>query len=35
QREGFFETIARAADLSGVGQRSENGGDGQSRLGEF
>ncbi|WP_424014062.1 uracil-DNA glycosylase [Halorubrum xinjiangense] len=35
QRDGFFETIARAAELSGVGERSEEGGDGQSRLGEF
>ncbi|GAA0548209.1 uracil-DNA glycosylase [Halorubrum ejinorense] len=35
QRDGFFETIARAAELSGVGERGENGGDGQSRLGEF
>ena len=34
QRDGFFETIARAAELSGVGSR-EGGGDGQSRLGEF
>ena len=34
QRDGFFETIARAAELSGVGDREE-GGDGQSRLGEF
>ena len=34
QRDGFFETIARAAELSGVGERGENG-DGQSRLGEF
>ncbi|MDB2224517.1 uracil-DNA glycosylase [Halorubrum ezzemoulense] len=35
QRDGFFETIARAAELSGVSDRGENGGDGQSRLGEF
>ncbi|SFR33990.1 MULTISPECIES: uracil-DNA glycosylase [Halorubrum] len=35
QRDGFFETIARAAELSGVGERSGDGGDGQSRLGEF
>jgi DNA polymerase len=35
QRDGFFETIARAGALSGVGDREENGGDGQSRLGEF
>ncbi|TKX68610.1 uracil-DNA glycosylase family protein [Halorubrum sp. GN11GM_10-3_MGM] len=35
QRDGFFETIARAAELSGVGERGEDGGDGQSRLGEF
>ncbi|GAA0723652.1 DNA polymerase [Halorubrum trapanicum] len=35
QRDGFFETIARAAELSGVGGRSGDGGDGQSRLGEF
>ena len=34
QRDGFFETIARAAELSGVGGR-EGGGEGQSRLGEF
>ncbi|TKX74336.1 uracil-DNA glycosylase [Halorubrum sp. GN11_10-6_MGM] len=34
QRDGFFETIARAAELSGAGTRGE-GGDGQSRLGEF
>ena len=31
QREGFFETIARSADLAGAAE----GGDGQSRLGEF
>ena len=35
QRDGFFETIARAGELSGVGERGESGGDGQSRLGEF
>ncbi|WP_423996273.1 uracil-DNA glycosylase [Halorubrum trapanicum] len=35
QRDGFFETIVRAAELSGVGERSGDGGDGQSRLGEF
>ncbi|WP_096393863.1 uracil-DNA glycosylase family protein [Halorubrum trapanicum] len=35
QRDGFFETVARAAELSGVGERGEEGGDGQSRLGEF
>ena len=35
QRDGFFETIARAAELSGLGERSGEGGDGQSRLGEF
>jgi len=35
QRDGFFETIARAAALSGVGDRDGEGGDGQSRLGEF
>ena len=35
QRDGFFETIARAGALSGVSDREENGGDGQSRLGEF
>ena len=35
QRDGFFETIGRAAELSGVGERGEGGGDGQSRLGEF
>ncbi|MGQ3328443.1 uracil-DNA glycosylase [Halorubrum sp. FL23] len=34
QRDGFFETIARAGELSGVSERDE-GGDGQSRLGEF
>ncbi|MBP1923390.1 DNA polymerase [Halorubrum alkaliphilum] len=31
QREGFFETIARSADLAGAAE----GGDGQSRLGDF
>ena len=31
QRDGFFETIARAADLIGASEGS----DGQSRLGEF
>ena len=31
QRDGFFETIARAAELAGVTEGS----DGQSRLGEF
>ena len=31
QRDGFFETIARAADLVGASEGS----DGQSRLGEF
>jgi DNA polymerase len=35
QRAGFFETIAMAAELSGLGERSGDGGDGQSRLGEF
>ncbi|QAU13045.1 uracil-DNA glycosylase [Halorubrum sp. BOL3-1] len=35
QRDGFFETIAQAAELSGVGSREGDGGDGQSRLGEF
>ena len=35
QRDGFFETIARAGALSGVGDRDETGDDGQSRLGEF
>ena len=35
QRDGFFETIARAAELSGLGDRTGDGGDGQSRLGEF
>ena len=35
QRDGFVETIARAGELSGVGERSDDGGDGQSRLGEF
>ena len=34
QRDGFFETIARAGELSGVGDRDGEG-DGQSRLGEF
>mgnify|MGYP005850395075 CR=1 FL=1 len=33
QREGFDETIARAAEL--VGERDASGTDGQSRLGEF
>ncbi len=32
QRDGFFETIGRASELSGI---SDDGGDGQSRLGEF
>jgi len=35
QRAGFFETIATAAELSGLGERSGDGGGGQSRLGEF
>ena len=35
QREGFINAIGRAAELSGVGERSEDGGGGQSRLGEF
>jgi uracil-DNA glycosylase family 4 len=35
QRDGFLETIARAGELSGVGERDESGGDGQSRLGEY
>jgi DNA polymerase len=35
QRDGFFETIARAAELSGLGEGEGDGGDGQSRLGEF
>ncbi|QWC19382.1 uracil-DNA glycosylase [Halorubrum sp. 2020YC2] len=35
QRDGFFETIARAAELSGVGDRAGDDADGQSRLGEF
>ena len=35
QRDGFVETIARAGELSGVGERDGDGGDGQSRLGEF
>ena len=35
QRDGFFETIARAAGLSGVGDCGGDDGDGQSRLGEF
>ncbi|WP_280588157.1 uracil-DNA glycosylase [Halorubrum sp. Boch-26] len=33
QRDGFFETIARAGELSGVGGAA--GGSGQSRLGEY
>lgn len=32
QRDGFFETIGRASELSGI---SDDGGGGQSRLGEF
>ena len=32
QRDGFFETVARAAELSGLGEST---GEGQSRLGEF
>ena len=35
QRDGFRETIDRAGELSGVKNRHEEGGDGQSRLGEF
>ncbi|GAB7010167.1 uracil-DNA glycosylase [Halorubrum trueperi] len=39
QRDGFFETIARAGELSGVspggGSDGSNGSGGQSRLGEF
>ncbi|OYR54269.1 uracil-DNA glycosylase [Halorubrum halodurans] len=35
QREGFFETIARSGELSGVGADGEGGSGGQSRLGEF
>ena len=35
QRTGFFETIATAAELTGAGDADGNGGDGQSRLGEF
>ena len=37
QRDGFFETIVRAAELSGVGGggSTADGGSGQSRLGEF
>ena len=37
QRDGFFETIVRAAELSGAGggDGTANGGSGQSRLGEF
>ena len=35
QRDGFFETIARAGELSGVGESGGDGGDGQSRLGEY
>ena len=34
QREGFFETIARAGDLAGISD-GRDGGSGQSRLGEF
>ncbi len=34
QRETFFETIARAVDVAGMGDGTETG-DGQSRLGEF
>ncbi|OYR49067.1 MULTISPECIES: uracil-DNA glycosylase family protein [unclassified Halorubrum] len=33
QRDGFFETIARAGELSGAG--GADGGSGQSRLGEY
>ncbi|WP_080505129.1 uracil-DNA glycosylase [Halorubrum aethiopicum] len=35
QREGFFETIARSGELSGVAAEGEGGSGGQSRLGEF
>ena len=35
QREGFFETIARSGELSGVAADGEGGSGGQSRLGEF
>ncbi|MFC5133435.1 MULTISPECIES: uracil-DNA glycosylase [Haloferacaceae] len=35
QREGFFETIARAGALSGVVAGGGDGSGGQSRLGEF
>jgi len=35
QREGFFEGIALAAAVAGVGGATESDGDGQSRLGEF
>jgi len=34
QREGFFETIARAVDIAGLGD-GEGSGDGQSRLGDY
>jgi len=34
QRETFFETIATAVDLAGVGEASGSGG-GQSRLGDY
>jgi DNA polymerase len=35
QREGFFETIAEAARLAGVGGEGEGDGSGQSSLGDF
>ncbi|RAW45319.1 uracil-DNA glycosylase [Halorubrum sp. 48-1-W] len=35
QRDGFFETIARAGALSGVTAGGDGGSGGQSRLGEF
>jgi DNA polymerase len=34
QREGFFETIATAVDLAGLGD-GEDSGNGQSRLGDY
>lgn len=34
QREGFFETIAEAVDLAGLGDGNESG-NGQSRLGDY
>jgi DNA polymerase len=34
QREGFFETIAEAVDIAGLGD-GDTSGDGQSRLGDY